>query len=103
VDVVGAAAWRLAAFMYIVTGANTLYSVLHATIWRERNNLPATILSIAEIVGSLLLAHYVRRCAREQAAVTRLAIAYEIGICFSLAMVFDRDGTTRPATQGSER
>jgi eukaryotic-like serine/threonine-protein kinase len=87
VDVVGAAAWRLAAFMYIVAGANTLYTVLYATIWRERNTLPATILSVAEIVGSLLLAHYVRRRAREQAAVTRLAIAYEIGICFALALV----------------
>ena len=74
--------------MYLVAGANALYTVLYATVWREHDSWFARAVAGAEIAGSLVLASYVRRWAsRSQTIVTRIGVAYGIAICFALALI----------------
>jgi eukaryotic-like serine/threonine-protein kinase len=86
-DLVGATARRLIAFMYMIAGVNAVYGVLFLTVWREYGDYLSFTLSLSQIAGSLVLAHYVGRCARAQEAVTRLGIAYELALCFTVALV----------------
>jgi serine/threonine-protein kinase len=86
-DVVGATARRLMVFMYVVAASDALYTALYLTVWRAYGNWLSRGIAMAQIVGSLLLARYLRRCPRAQSIVTRIGIAYEIAICFSLALL----------------
>jgi serine/threonine-protein kinase len=87
VDVVSASAQRLMQFMYVVAAADALYTVLYLTVWREYGIVLGRVVAVIQILGSLALARYLRRCARAETMVTRIGVAYELAICFSLALV----------------
>ncbi|HKO91021.1 MAG TPA: serine/threonine-protein kinase [Polyangiaceae bacterium] len=85
-DMVMAAARRLVLCMYAVAAANALYTVLYLTLWQEYGNWRSRGLAMLQIVGSLLLALWLRR-PRSQSSVARIGVAYELGVCFLLALV----------------
>ncbi|HEY3595004.1 MAG TPA: serine/threonine-protein kinase, partial [Polyangiaceae bacterium] len=86
-DVVHATSERLLFFMYSVAGAEALYTALYWTVWRAYGNVMSRVIGLALMVGSLALAHVLRRSPRAQSVVTRIGIAYEIVVCFAVAIV----------------
>jgi hypothetical protein len=95
-DVVGATSRRLMAFMCLIAGADALYFVLYLTLWRAYGNWTSRTFSLVQVIASLLLARYLRRCPRAQSIVTSIGVAYEIALCFSVALMEFQD--TEPST-----
>jgi eukaryotic-like serine/threonine-protein kinase len=85
-DVVLATTRRLVLCMYTVAAANAFYMTLYLTLWSEYGNWLSRGLATLEIVGSLALAYWLQR-PRSQSTVARIGVAYELSICFLLALV----------------
>jgi len=71
----------------MVAAANAFYSILYLTIWREYGLWIGRIIGLVQIVGSLILARYLRRRERPQSVVVGISVAYEMAICFSLGLL----------------
>jgi hypothetical protein len=90
---VGAAARRLMIFMYLIAGAEALYTVLYWTIWREYGNWMSRTVALTQIVVSLLLARFIRRSPHAQSTIAVIGVAYELATCFSLGLVEFRNAS----------
>jgi len=98
-DVVLAASRRLVLCMYVVAAANALYLVLYLTLWQRYADGRSQALSLSQVVGSLALAYWLRR-PRSQTNVARIGVAYELAICFLLALVEFLNAPPRSVPEG---
>jgi serine/threonine-protein kinase len=86
-DLVAASAQRLMWTMLILVAADLFYFILFNTVWNEYSNDVGRGSAVCVTVVSVLMIGYLRSCTKTQTQIVAIGVAYEIVICFNLALV----------------